>query len=854
MVRYINLIAVLFGSILFSACQLDAETSRPILLAQNTSTPTASATATASPPATATPPHTPPPPPPPPPPPTPPPPPPPPPRLRLETAQRAFAGGNYPVAHTEFEALLSDPGAELHEKRLALYWRGRSELEMEDTAAAIASLKMFVQQYPSHQLTRPAQFNLGRAYEQSARPQEAVQAYLGVIIPDDPVNVYIYERIGDIWLETGAYTQTVASYQTGIESTTDPSFQVHLREGIAQAELLLNNNPAGAITQYEEILEIAKIDSYRAKILRLLGQTQIAANNTQAGHERYLEAVDNYPQAYNSYLALVELVNADVPVDDFQRGLVDYYADAYQPAIAAFEAYLAQPTPAPISATHTLTASHTAPKIASPQLTPPPRAAEALWYIGLSKQALGRYNSAIITLQQLIDEHPNNENWGQAHLEIGKTLIDQGSHERAKSVLRSFAAQNPTHPLAPEALWRAGRLDMRNEQYAEAHRHLTALAETHPTSQYAAEALYWAGQATLQLKNYEQAIAAWTKLTQDYPTSTLYSFAGYWRARTLQILGRDQAAQSVLAELVDQPADYYVLRARDLLAGQTPHTVPLALPSKAELAREQAKAESWLQQWLELPEAGSLSAVGERIKEDPAFQRGATLLSFGLRSEALVEFEQLKNNWWDDALAMYQLALYFQEQQLGQLSIVSAARVIFLSPAGTPEEVPIFIQRLYYPIYFADLIFAEAEAQQVDPALLLAIMRQESLFELSAESFVGARGLMQVMPTTGEYIAERGGFENFSTDQLWLPYMSIKMGAWYINQQLGIFDDNQFAALAAYNAGPGHVLEWIKTSDDLDIFVESIPFLESRLYIRRIYVNLAAYRRLYGPPAEDGQP
>jgi soluble lytic murein transglycosylase len=196
---------------------------------------------------------------------------------------------------------------------------------------------------------------------------------------------------------------------------------------------------------------------------------------------------------------------------------------------------------------------------------------------------------------------------------------------------------------------------------------------------------------------------------------------------------------------------------------------------------------------------------------------------------------------------MYHLAVYFSEQGLNQLSIVAVARVIFLSPVEEVEEAPLFLQRFYYPIYFADVIFAEAEAQAIDPALLLAIMRQESLFEPSAESIVGARGLMQVMPPTGEYVAERSDFGPFTIDQLWLPYISIKFGAWYIEQQLDIFDGNQFAALAAYNAGPGNVLEWIKTSDDLDIFVESIPYRESRLYIRNIYVNLAAYRRIYGP-------
>ena len=200
---------------------------------------------------------------------------------------------------------------------------------------------------------------------------------------------------------------------------------------------------------------------------------------------------------------------------------------------------------------------------------------------------------------------------------------------------------------------------------------------------------------------------------------------------------------------------------------------------------------------------------------------------------------------------MYQLSLYFQEQGLGRLSILAAARLIFLHPADSRAEAPRFIQRLLYPIYYAEVLFAEAEKYQLDPALLLAIIRQESLFERSAESAAGARGLMQVMPATGEYVAERGSFGNYNPDQLWLPYLSLRYGAWYINQQLGIFDGNQFAALAAYNAGPGNVLEWIKASDDLDVFVEAIPYWESRTYIRNIYINLAAYRRIYGPPAAD---
>ncbi|MCL4301104.1 MAG: transglycosylase SLT domain-containing protein [Anaerolineae bacterium] len=789
---------------------------------------------------------------------------------RLEKARQAYANGDYETARFEFDALLADPGADAHERRLALHWRGRSELQLGDASAAVASLKMFVEQYPSDELTRAAQFNLGLAYEQAGQLADAITALRGSVVPDDPANVYIYERIGDVALRTRAYTDTIAAYETGIKATTDLGFQVHLRESIAQAELIRDNS-AGAIAQYETILSVAKIEAYRAKILRLLGEAHLAAGDTQAAYDRYLEAVNNYPQAHDSYLALVELVNAGVPVDDFQRGLVDYYAGAYEPAAFVLERYLNPPEPITETATTeppaltptarlTSTASVTQ---ASPLPTPlpaadegkqkegrPPKAAEALWLLGLSYQGWGRYNAAINAFQRLIDGYPNDPNWGKAHLEIGKALAGQDNVSQAKAAFRSFAAENPAHPLAGEALWRAGRLDLDGDLLDEAYTHLRDLADKYPGNDYADDALYWAGYAAFKADDYEKAILPWSTLANKFSSSDLANFGGYWQAKSLLALGRDDEAEAVLKHIAASSLDYYSLRAHDLLTGVQPHTVPLILPAPDELRQEQAEAETWLAGWLGLEDTQNLASLSNEIRGDPAFRRGEVLLYLGLRAESLTEFTRVKDDWWDNALALYQLSLYFRDQRMGKLSIETAARLIVLSPAGDPENTPIFIQRLFYPILFDDLIFIEAEQHEVDPALLLAIMRQESLFEASAESIAGARGLMQVMPATGDYVAERSDFEReYHPDQLWLPYISVKFGAWYISQQLGMFDGNQFAALAAYNAGPGNVLEWIKTSNDLDIFVERIPYRESRVYIRNIYVNLAAYRRLYGPPA-----
>ena len=844
MARYgIWFIFGLIISLVVSACQLDSRDPLAILVSRPTDTPTPtftptvtstptqtpsptpSATPTQTPSPTAT----------------------PIPSDRLALAQRAYEIGDYETARQEFAALLVDPGADPNEQRLALHWRGRSELKIGDTSAAIATLKMFLQQHPGDELARAAQFNLAEAYSQNGQFDQAATTYLGTIIPDDAINVYIYERIGDVALQAQNYQRAIEAYQLGIEATEDVGFQVHFREGIAEAYLRQDQFDQ-AIAQYDEILAVAVIADYRAKILWLAGQAHLAAGDDEAGYDRYLEAVNNYPEANDSYLGLVELINAEVPVDEFQRGLVDYYAEAYQPAIAAFERYL-NPT-LPLTPTLILTPTETitqAAVITKTAVTDPlPLADQATWLIGHSWQALGQYNQAIAAFEQLIESYPGNDNWGQAHLEIAKAQVEQDRITTAKETYRNFAVDNPNHPLAPEALWRAARLELDGDLLTEAYANLRDLAEKYPTSSYATDALYWAGRAAFLDEEYEEAAEAWGLLLEDYPTSSLASFGGYWQARALMELGQDEPAEKVLRQISARSNEYYGLRARDLLGHNQPHTVLLQLPSPTQSVEEQAEAETWLRTWLGDNAGADLATLSAAITADPAYQRGQALLQMGLRPEALAEFETVKDDWWDNPGAMYQLSLYFAEQGLGRLSILAAARLIFLSPAAIPEEAPIFIQRLFYPIFFADVIFTETAAFDLDPALLISIMRQESLFEQTAESIVGARGLMQVMPATGDYVAERSGFGPFERAQLWLPFISVKFGTWYIDQQLAIFEGNQFAALAAYNAGPGNVLEWVKISDDLDLFVEGIPYFESRLYIRNIYVNLAAYRRIYG--------
>jgi soluble lytic murein transglycosylase len=216
--------------------------------------------------------------------------------------------------------------------------------------------------------------------------------------------------------------------------------------------------------------------------------------------------------------------------------------------------------------------------------------------------------------------------------------------------------------------------------------------------------------------------------------------------------------------------------------------------------------------------------------------------------DGLKELEKVKEKYWDDPLATYQLALAFRDIEAYRLSILCAERVIWSSPVTSRAQAPLLLRQLAHPLYYRELVEAEASEYGFDPLVLFALMRQESLFEPSITSVADARGLAQVIPPTGEWIADRIGGADWEADDLWLPFVSVPFGAYYLDVQLASFDEQIIPALVAYNAGPGNARKWLNAAPDMDMFVETMAYSEPRRYVRSIYDNYYQYRRLYGPP------
>jgi soluble lytic murein transglycosylase len=269
---------------------------------------------------------------------------------------------------------------------------------------------------------------------------------------------------------------------------------------------------------------------------------------------------------------------------------------------------------------------------------------------------------------------------------------------------------------------------------------------------------------------------------------------------------------------------------------------------RADETSEQAEAERWLRRWLGLDDAVDVRALRDDLVADPRFLRGSVLWELGFQSEAREEFDGLRLAFGRDALAQYQLALFFRQIGLYRASISAADAVMRLSPAKGPADLPAFIGKLLYPVYYAELVTKHADEFGLDPLLIFALIRQESLFEPFAVSSAAANGLMQVIPSTGREIhAELGWPSSYTTADLQKPFVSVRFGSYYLAKQRRFFNGDLYTALAAYNGGPGNALRWRERSaGDPDLLYMFITFDETQRYIRALAANYAIYHRLYG--------
>lgn len=706
----------------------------------------------------------------------------------------------------------------------------------------------------------PATFNLGETLLALGRWSDAEAAYQDYLKLAPSMAYLTWQRIGAARRSVGDLPGATAAYKSALATSPDWTNTVAIRRALADLALA-QDSPREAAAQYDALAGkettgpwVAEM-RYRAGMALALAappasQTPApqatrpppAAEATATGAAptaaptvvvvpaealaRWQAAVDADVTSPYAHAAIVALLDAGAPVDEYQRGRANYHKGNYELAIAAFDRLRAA--------------------------EPAGRDGAALYYTGLSRLALGETDRGLAALDQFIAGHPNSPLWAEAWMAKARTQARAGQTGAAQVTYRRLAELRPDAPQAPKALWQAALLQGQpgpSADAAAAEAYL-ALGRRYPAADEGWRAYQAAGLSYFRLADWPRAAVAWREMAENagLPAWTR-PVAYYWLGRA-QLAEGDRAAalRSWRAAQQAAPEDFYARRAAAWAAGEVADAAsPPAgqTPATADAAgttpTEAAEIAAWLRAWagegtLELPAA---------VRADPDWQRGGTLLELGRRPEALANWGRVQQRYAGNPWTLAALALAFQEAGAHRLSLISAQQVLDRWGRDT-ADAPEALQRLAYPFPYGALIRAEAAARGLDPRLLAAVIRQESRFETGAISSAGAQGLMQVMPATAKSIAGQLGWHDFQPQQAYWPYVNAAFGAFYIDQWLEHFGGSVFTALAAYNGGPGNASVWHGWApEDPDLMAALININETRVYIQAVWENYEAYKRLY---------
>ncbi|NPV07440.1 MAG: transglycosylase SLT domain-containing protein [Anaerolineae bacterium] len=632
--------------------------------------------------------------------------------------------------------------------------------------------------------------------------------------PGSPAEAEALSRAADSFAASGEWGVAAHYYRMAHDRLAAGPARLEVTLKLAEALILSEQQSVALELLRAEAATVPEEDLARYQYR--WAQAERAAGQEQAGIERLRALIQHHPRSRWAHPALIELLNAGQEVDEYLRGLVNYYAKAYQQAAAAFERYLAS--------------------------APPDNAGSAHYLAGLSYRSLGDTVAALAHFDAALAS-PESPDAPRAQFARAETLARAGDLENAVLAYRSLADSYPTHELAPKALLAAGSLleqvgstDRALEEYAR-------LYQTYGDINEGREGALLAGLIRFRQGDWEGARSYFQTAADLCAGCDDRSRYAFWLARTLLAQGDAGGAAGPLQEAAASDG-YYSYRARVLLSGQDPLRQPgagnLLLP-EADAGR--AEAEAWLQARYDAAwHPGELPAS---VRDDPRFRTAQEFLQLGLRSRVVELALSLSRDLARDGIAQYSLALWLRDNGLYRPSIQCAANIIYTTP-NAETEVPRFIWSLVYPTYYSDLVIQEGAANGIDPLLFFALMRQESLFDAVIGSSAGAQGLAQVMPATGDWIAGQLGDQSYSAALLLRPHVSIRYGVWYLKTQLDYLGGDTCAALAAYNAGPGNAAKWAaRAGSDPDLFYETVAFSETRKYLATVLPNYLQYIRLY---------
>ena len=438
--------------------------------------------------------------------------------------------------------------------------------------------------------------------------------------------------------------------------------------------------------------------------------------------------------------------------------------------------------------------------------------ARALWIRAQLEHAAGHHGDAEAACVAVADAE-SEPLASRALAAAARWRWNADEDEQALRLFHDTVRRFPGSTVAPEALYATGRIHQEAGRYAAAHDAYVEVATRYPRAPLAADARWRAGWVRYVAGDFAGAGNWFGRLAERTGRGPRVA-AEYWHARALDRLGRSSEARAQLVHVADHhPTSYYAALAETHLGrppapAVTPAIEPPAFPS--DLA-------------------------------GPHGTRAALLFQLTLMRFARLELEALQADAAGPAERHRLLQAY--------AAVGAPGAALRLAADMRRRRSPGALRRYLYPLGYWSDVRTQAAARRLEPFLVVALIRQESLFDPDAVSPADAHGLMQLMPATARQLAHDAPDRRRLHD----PAVNVALGTALLRKLLDRYDGSVVKALAAYNAGEDAVAKWERRygSRPDDEFVELVSFRETRDYVKAVLRNYRMYTRIYSPGPDD---
>lgn len=445
-------------------------------------------------------------------------------------------------------------------------------------------------------------------------------------------------------------------------------------------------------------------------------------------------------------------------------------------------------------------------------------------------------------IQRDLDRLPDtNDEAGARRLYLMMQLARHDNNTAAQqSIVQQMESRFPHSPWLAEALLSSGNMYLLTKDYPTAVRYYIDLAtrfpypcdSRHHTQCFnATPAAHWrAAWLTYRLGDYTTAAKMMDDQIHLYPDSTETSAALYWRARIYAGQEHNPAMAVKYYRTVARVYRHYyyadLAEQRLKQMGYQPDDAPTGSAVLDSL------------------QPGDIPELSDDIPDqDPHLVKARLLANAGLNEYISPEIEAADGSDTWGSLAEAQIYAHYGEPWHALHLMKRAIPYYTTAPFG---EIPMAYWRILFPQPYWSAIKRYSAQYNLDPYMVASLIRQESEFNPGVVSYANAYGLMQLLPRVGRQLARKEGIRHFSTRDLLNPEMNIRLGCLYLRQMLDEFSNHPEYAFAAYNAGDNRVQDWQSSGQfkNMDVFVESIPFTQTRNYVQSIVRNEEIYRNL----------